>query len=161
MSNNQASNMTQDEQWMQRALVLAAKAEDLGEVPVGALVVLDDTIIGEGYNQPISECDPTAHAEIIALRQASKTLGNYRLNNATLYVTLEPCSMCAGAMVHSRIKRLVFGATEPKAGAAMSQQRFFEHEWVNHRVEVDGGVCQAACSDLLKTFFAKRRSAKR
>src|SRR3990167_11165131 len=108
------------QRWMQRALTLAKQAEKIGEVPVGAVLVFNDEIIGEGYNQPISQCDPTAHAEMIALRQGAKTLGNYRLLGTTLYVTLEPCVMCAGAMVHARISRLVFGAKDPKVGAIIS-----------------------------------------
>jgi tRNA(adenine34) deaminase len=131
--------------WMKKALVLAKKAEQKGEVPVGAILVLDNKIIGKGYNCPISTNDPTAHAEIIVLRKASKKLENYRLLNTTLYVTLEPCSMCMGAMVHARIKRLVFGAHDAKLGR------------VNHKIELTGDVLANDSSELLKQFFRERR----
>lgn len=150
-----------DQQWMQQALEQAQLAEAEGEVPVGAIVVLDQQIIGKGYNRPIGSCDPTAHAEIQALRAAAAAVSNYRLVQATLYVTLEPCSMCAGAIVHSRIQRLVFGANEPKAGVAGSQQNFFESPWLNHRVEVTQGVLASECSQRLKDFFASRRAAQK
>ncbi len=145
--------------FMQRALALAAQAAALGEVPVGALVVRDGKIVGEGFNRPIVEHDPTAHAEIIALRAAAKNLGNYRLPGTTLYVTIEPCTMCAGAMVHARIQRLVYGAPEPKSGVVESNSNLFKGEHLNHQVEVEGGVLGEQCGILLKDFFKRRRMA--
>ncbi|MGB0224584.1 MAG: tRNA adenosine(34) deaminase TadA [Marinobacterium sp.] len=150
-----------DQYWMRQALELAAQAGEHNEVPVGAIVVLDDQVIGRGFNRPISGCDPSAHAEIQALRDAANRLENYRLVDATLYVTIEPCSMCAGAIVHSRIKRLVFGALEPKAGVATSQAQFFDQPWLNHRVELQGGVLADECSSIISDFFARRRDEKR
>ncbi len=148
--------------YMQRAIELAARAEQLNEVPVGALVVSDQgEIIGEGWNQPISSSDPTAHAEIIALRKAAEFLGNYRLNNATLYVTLEPCTMCCGALIHSRIKQVVYGATEPKAGAVDSHLQLLNLDHTNHRVDVIAGVCGEECSGQLSRFFQRRRQEKK
>ncbi|WP_404362093.1 tRNA adenosine(34) deaminase TadA [Marinobacter sp.] len=147
----------EDEYWMQRALTLAESGGRGGEVPVGAIVVLDGREIGAGYNAPISQCDPTAHAEIRALRDAARRLGNYRLAGATLYVTLEPCTMCAGALVHSRISRLVFGALEPKAGAIVSSNRILEDSAMNWRVAVTGGVLSSSCGHLLSEFFSRRR----
>uniref|UniRef100_UPI002E0E264B tRNA adenosine(34) deaminase TadA n=1 Tax=Marinobacterium lutimaris TaxID=568106 RepID=UPI002E0E264B len=150
-----------DEHWMEKALDLAERAAELNEVPVGALVVLDGRVIGEGWNQPISGCDPTAHAEILALRDAASRVGNYRLVGADLYVTIEPCSMCAGAIVHARIRRVVFGASEPKAGVVCSQGSFFDQSWLNHRVLWQGGVLAQRCSDRISEFFARRREQKR
>lgn len=150
-----------DELFMERALTLAKLAADAGEVPVGAVVVLNGEVIGEGYNQPISSSDPTAHAELVALRQAARSIKNYRLVDAELYVTLEPCSMCAGAMIHARIKRVIFGTPEPKAGVLVSRQNFFEQPWFNHRVECRGPVMEDACSEVLSKFFRKRRENKR
>jgi tRNA(adenine34) deaminase len=147
-----------DTYWMQHALVLASKAEALGEVPVGAVVVLDDEIIGEGWNRPITDHDPTAHAEIMALRDAALALQNYRLPGATLYVTIEPCTMCAGAIVHSRIKRVVFAATESKAGAVVSHSQVFDSESINHQVQYLGGVCDDAAGGLIQAFFKRRRA---
>lgn len=155
------SSMSADEYWMQQAFKLAQKAEAESEIPVGALVVLDGKIIGEGYNSPIHRCDPTAHAEIQAIRDACATMNNYRLPEATLYVTLEPCSMCAGAIVHSRIARVVYAATEPKSGVIESQQRFFEHAFLNHRVEAQGGVLAEQASAQLSNFFQYRREQKK
>jgi tRNA(adenine34) deaminase len=146
-----------DKAWMQQALLLAQQAEAADEVPVGALVVFKDEIIGRGFNQPISACDPTAHAEVVAMRDAAKVIGNYRLKDATLYVTIEPCSMCAGALVHSRIGRVVFGATEPRAGAVVSQAHFLDAPYLNHRVVYEGGVCAKECGELVSSFFARRR----
>jgi tRNA(adenine34) deaminase len=148
-----------DEQFMQHALALARQAQQQGEVPVGAVLVLNNEIIGEGYNQLIQRNDPTAHAEILALRQGAERLNNYRLPDTTLYVTIEPCSMCAGAMVHARISRLVYGATEPKAGVAKSRGRFFEQDFLNHRVDIQGGLLAVPCSDLLTAFFRQKRQA--
>lgn len=152
---------SQDQAWMQKALDLADKAEALGEVPVGAVVVLKGEIIGQGYNCPISQHDPSAHAEIQALRDAAKHIGNYRLADAELYVTLEPCSMCAGAIVHARIKRVVYAATEPKSGVVCSQQQFFQQSFLNHQVEVLGGVLAEQASSKLSQFFKQRRLAKK
>lgn len=142
---------------MTRALELARQARDHGEVPVGAIVVLDGAVIGEGFNQPISLADPSAHAEMQAMRNAAQRLDNYRLLDATLYVTLEPCVMCAGAMVHARIKRLVYGAADPKTGATGSVFNIVQAEQLNHRLEVEGGVMEKECGELLKDFFRKRR----
>lgn len=142
---------------MHEALKLAAKAEDTGEVPVGAVVVLDNEIIGSGWNQPVTAHDPSAHAEIIAIRNAGTHLENYRLCNATLYVTLEPCTMCAGAMVHARIKRLVYGAKDPKTGAAGSVFNVLQSELLNHRVDISGGILAGECSKMLQKFFRDRR----
>lgn len=146
---------------MRRAQVLAARAAELGEVPVGALVVLDGEVIGEGWNRPISGHDPTAHAEIMALRQAAERLGNYRLVGAELYVTIEPCTMCAGAIIHARIARVVFGATEPKAGAVVSNGCVFDQAWVNHRPAYQGGVLAEFCSRQISDFFRLRRAQKK
>jgi tRNA(adenine34) deaminase len=143
--------------WLRHALQLAEQARTAGEVPVGAVLVREEKIIGEGWNQPISARDPTAHAEIIALRQGAQFLDNYRLLNTTLYVTLEPCAMCAGAMVHARISRLVFGATDPRAGAAGSVFNIIEEKKLNHQVIYLGGVLGAECSALLKNFFQAKR----
>lgn len=152
---------SQDEQWMEQALALAERAAELDEVPVGAVVVLDGEMVGEGWNHPISGTDPTAHAEIMALRDAAARVGNYRLTNADLYVTIEPCSMCAGAIVHARIRRVVFGATEPKAGVVCSRGEFFEQSWLNHRVLWQGGVLAERCSERISEFFTRRREQKR
>lgn len=146
-----------DEEWMQHALRLARRAAEAGEVPVGAVLVKDGAIIGEGWNHPISGHDPTAHAEIGALRAGAAVLGNYRLVNTTLYVTLEPCVMCAGAIVHARVKRLVFGASDPKTGAAGSVFDIFTSGKVNHMVEVEGGLLAEECGRLLTEFFRQRR----
>jgi tRNA(adenine34) deaminase len=143
--------------YMRRALDLARCGEAEGEVPVGAVVVADGRILAETWNRPVSLDDPTAHAEILALRAAGEALGNYRLAGATLYVTLEPCAMCAGAMVHARIARLVYGASDPKAGAAGSVFELLRAPALNHRVEVTGGVLAAECGELLRAFFQARR----
>jgi tRNA(adenine34) deaminase len=147
----------QDEYWMKQALELAFKAQVSGEVPVGAVLIAEGRIIGKGWNQPISSHDPTAHAEIIALRQGASFLKNYRLINTTLYVTLEPCAMCAGAMIHARIKRLVFGAFDPKTGAAGSVMNLLQDNKLNHRVDCQGGVLSELSGNLLKDFFLARR----
>jgi tRNA(adenine34) deaminase len=146
-----------DEDFMRHALGLARRAQDEGEVPVGAVVVLDEKVIGEGWNRPISASDPTAHAEIQAMRAAASTRKNYRLVGATLYVTLEPCAMCVGAMFHARIRRVVFGAADPKTGAAGSTLNLFEEKRLNHHALVQGGVLAAECGALLSDFFASRR----
>ncbi|WP_159566880.1 tRNA adenosine(34) deaminase TadA [Budvicia diplopodorum] len=146
-----------DEYWMRYALELAKKADNEGEIPVGAVLILDNEIIGEGWNRPIGKHDPTAHAEIMALQQGGGALQNYRLLNTTLYVTLEPCVMCAGAMVHSRIQRLVYGAKDLKTGAAGSLLDVLGHPGMNHQVEVISGVLADACSAYLSDFFKRRR----
>lgn len=150
--------MDADAHYMQRALELADGAEGEGEVPVGALVVLDGAIVGEGWNRPIAGCDPTAHAEVEALRAAARSIGNYRLGGATLYVTIEPCTMCAGALVHARIARLVYGAPEPRAGAVVSASRALETPGLNHRVEVTSGVLADAAARKVRDFFRNRRA---
>jgi len=142
---------------MQHALGLAARAEALGEVPVGAVVVLEGEIIGEGWNQPITACDPTAHAEVMALRAAAKQQGNYRLPEAELFVTIEPCTMCAGAIIHSRVRRVVFAATEPKAGAVVSNANVFDQEGMNHSVNYRSGVCELEATTQIQAFFKRRR----
>lgn len=146
-----------DEIFMSRALDLAREAERAGEVPVGAVIVKDGVIVGEGWNRPISTSDPTAHAEIIALRAAAQNLGTYRLLDTTLYVTLEPCPMCAGAMVHARVKRLVYAATDPRAGAAGTVFNIIQHPALNHRLECEAGVMAQECGALLRGFFVARR----
>lgn len=146
-----------DEQWMREALAEARRARGRGEVPVGAVVVLGGAVVGRGGNRPIQGADPTAHAEIVALREAARAVGNYRLTGAALYVTVEPCLMCAGALVHARIARLVFGAAEPRAGAVRSIMRVLDHPALNHRVEVAGGVLESECTALMRSFFAERR----
>lgn len=146
-----------DEDFMRHALELARRGQGEGEVPVGAVVVLEERIIGEGWNRPIAASDPTAHAEIQAMRAAAATLRNYRLLGATLYVTLEPCAMCVGAMFHARIRRVVFGAADPKTGAAGSTVNLFEERRLNHHTLVQGGVLAAECGALLSGFFASRR----
>ena len=146
-----------DAKFMRQALRLAEIAREDGEVPVGAVVVLGGDVIGEGFNQPIARDDPSAHAEILALRAAAAQIGNYRLQDATLYVTIEPCMMCCGALVHARISRLVFGAREPRAGAVVSNARLLGSPWLNHRAEVSEGVLADECAELMRAFFAARR----
>ncbi|PJG83159.1 tRNA adenosine(34) deaminase TadA [Caviibacterium pharyngocola] len=147
---------------MRYALELSKKAEMIGEIPVGAVLVDEQgEILGEGWNQSILNSDPTAHAEIIALRNAGKKIGNYRLLNTTLYVTLEPCTMCAGAILHSRIKRLVFGAADYKTGAVGSRFHFFDDYKMNHVLEISGGILQEECSRQLSAFFQKRREQQK
>jgi tRNA(adenine34) deaminase len=146
-----------DEKFMRTALELARKAEQAGEVPVGAVVVADGQIIGRGANEPIASSDPTAHAEIQALRQAAQHVGNYRLPGASLYVTLEPCPMCAGAMVHARIERLIYGCSDPRSGAAGSLFDLVNSDELNHRVRAEGGVLEGESRELLQAFFRARR----
>ncbi|NVK22939.1 MAG: tRNA adenosine(34) deaminase TadA [Kangiellaceae bacterium] len=148
---------SQDHQFMQRAFELAAIAENNGEVPVGAVLVKDDLIIGEGFNQPILTHDPTAHAEIIALRDAGQQVQNYRLVNTTLYVTLEPCAMCAMALVHARVTRVVYAAADPRTGAAGSVLNLLDNSSFNHQCELQSGLLQEECSAQLKTFFKRKR----
>jgi tRNA(adenine34) deaminase len=150
-----------DAAWMQQALAQAQIAAERDEVPVGAVLVdAAGDLIAAGHNQPISACDPSAHAEIVVLRAAAQKLGNYRLPDTTLYVTLEPCTMCVGALVHARVGRLVYGAAEPKTGAIESAQRLFETGKFNHQPELKAGVLANECSALLSQFFAKKRSAR-
>jgi tRNA(adenine34) deaminase len=150
-------NAASDEAWMRYAIRLAQRAERQGEVPVGAVVVKDERCIAEGWNIPITSHDPTAHAEVVALRGAGIQVANYRLNDATLYVTLEPCVMCLGAMSHARIKRLVFGAYDLKRGAVCNALSLTDASFLNHRISWDGGVLEAECSEMLRDFFKARR----
>ena len=150
-----------DEYWMQQALILAGRAAAAGEVPVGAVLVQADELLAEGWNQPIAAHDPTAHAEVMALRAAGQSLGNYRLADTTLYVTLEPCLMCVGAIVHARVSRLVFGAFDPKSGAVTTCLQGFEAPGLNHRVRATGGVLAEECGNILKAFFRERRQGGR
>ncbi|RYY02423.1 MAG: tRNA adenosine(34) deaminase TadA [Gammaproteobacteria bacterium] len=146
-----------DEKYMRRAIELAQQGEAVGEVPVGAVIVCNDEVVGEGFNQPITSHDPTAHAEVVALRDAAKSIQNYRVIDSTLYVTLEPCTMCVGALIHARISRLVFGTTEPKAGAVVSQSQLLDASYFNHRIEMQGGVLAEECQHQLSDFFRRRR----
>ncbi|MFT6655661.1 MAG: tRNA(adenine34) deaminase [Marinomonas primoryensis] len=150
-----------DEVWMRHALALASSADERNEVPVGAVIVRDGVVVGEGFNQPITSSDPTAHAEIIALRQAAQAVANYRLLGATLYVTVEPCAMCAGAIIHSRIARVVYATSEPKAGAVCSHLQLFDQPQMNHKVVWQGGVLASEASSLVQAFFTRRREEKR
>lgn len=150
-----------DRYWMQYAIDAAGQAAILGEVPVGALIVRDQEVLAVAHNQPIKTSDPTAHAEIVALREACRRTNNYRLPGATLYVTIEPCSMCAAALVHARVARLVFGAPEPKAGAIVSAQQLLDAPFLNHRVAYHGGCEAEACRTLMQTFFQRRRQQHR
>jgi tRNA(adenine34) deaminase len=142
---------------MQEAIRAAQRALDAGEVPVGAVVVCGDKIVGQGWNRNLTDSDPTAHAEIVALREAGATVGNHRLGDCELFVTIEPCAMCAGAMVHARLRRLVYGADDPKAGAVHSVLEVLNHPRLNHQMEVRGGVLAGQCAELLQSFFRSRR----
>lgn len=153
--NDQASHY---EEWMRQALTLAARAGESGEVPVGALVIVDGAVVGEGWNQPIATSDPTAHAEIVAMRAAARHVKNYRLSGATLVVTVEPCLMCVGAMVHARIGTVVYGTTEPRAGALGSAIAAHDTPGLNHRLTAVGGVLADECRALIQTFFKERRA---
>lgn len=155
--NSVRMSIEDDIRWMRRALDLAGEAERAGEVPVGAVLVLDHQVIADSHNSPIQLNDPTAHAEILALRRGASRLNNYRLLNTTLYVTLEPCLMCAGAMVHARVKRLVYGAADPRTGVAKSVERVFEKPYLNHRVEVTSGILHEDCGLILSQFFQAKR----
>ena len=148
-----------DERWMQEAVAEATKAEAAGEVPVGAVVVVDGRVIARGSNRNLLASDPTAHAEILALREAGRAVGNHRLLGATLYCTVEPCAMCAGAMIHARLHRLVYGVDDPKAGAAGSVLAVLNHPSLNHRMEVTRGVLAGRCGELLQAFFRARRES--
>ena len=145
-------------EFMRAALAEAKAAADAGEVPIGAVAVLNGEIVGRGQNRVLRDLDPTAHAEIVAMREAAKSLGNYRLTECELFVTLEPCAMCAGAMIHARLKRLVYGARDPKAGAAGSVLEVLNHPRLNHQMEVTAGVLEVECGDLLREFFRQRRA---
>ena len=157
MSDDLINHDETHQKWMSHALMLAKRSQDEGEVPVGAVLVKGDELIAEGWNRPIESHDPTAHAEILALRAAGQALGNYRLPDTTLYVTLEPCTMCAGAMIHARVENLVFGASEHRTGVAGSVIDVFQQEFHFHNVSVTSGVMQDECSQLLKDFFKARR----
>jgi tRNA(adenine34) deaminase len=146
-----------DELWMEEALRCAQRALETGEVPVGAVVLCDGRVVGRGWNRNISDSDPSAHAEIVALREAGAAVGNHRLGQCELFVTIEPCAMCAGAMVHARLRRLVYGADDPKAGAVHSVMQLLNHPELNHRIEVRGGVLAGRSAELLRTFFRDRR----
>lgn len=150
-----------DQTFMNIALEQAQLAYDDGEVPVGAVVVIADKVVGRGYNKPISSLDPSAHAEVVALRDAAKNIGNYRLSGATLYVTVEPCAMCAGCLVHSRIERLVYATTEPKSGVVESAMTFLESDFLNHKVKVCSGVLAQDAADIMSSFFKMRREGKK
>jgi tRNA(adenine34) deaminase len=148
---------TTDELWMEEALRCAQRAAEVGEVPVGAVVVCGSKIVGQGWNRNLTDSDPTAHAEIVALREAGAAIGNHRLGDCELFATIEPCAMCAGAMVHARLKRLVYGADDPKAGAVHSVLQVLNHPQLNHTMEVRGGVLAGRCAELLQGFFKSRR----
>jgi tRNA(adenine34) deaminase len=160
-ANDERPTSVSDEFWMEEALSAAQRALEAGEVPVGAVVVHAGEIIGRGWNRNITDSDPTAHAEIIALRQAGSKLGNYRLEDCELFATIEPCAMCAGALVHARIKRLVYGADDPKAGAIRSVMEVLNHPQLNHRIDIRGGVLGGRCAELLQSFFRGRRAEGR
>jgi tRNA(adenine34) deaminase len=150
-----------DETFMREALALARQAGESGEVPVGAVLVKDGAVVGRGYNRPVSGRDPTAHAEVVALREAAARIGNYRLGDCELFVTLEPCAMCAGAIMHARVKRVVYGATDPKSGACGSVVNLFADDRLNHHAAVVGGVLSNEAAQLLLEFFAARREVSR
>jgi tRNA(adenine34) deaminase len=156
-AQRQATNDPSDELWMQEALRCAHRALEMDEVPVGAIVVCDSKIVGRGWNSNITDSDPTAHAEIVALREAGATIGNQRLGDCELFVTIEPCTMCAGALVHARIKRRVYGSDDPKAGAVRSVMQVLNHPQLNHKLEVRSGVLAGRSAELLQTFFKNRR----
>jgi tRNA(adenine34) deaminase len=158
---NDNSTPVSDELWMEEALRVAQRARDAGEVPVGAIVVRAGKIVGRGRNRNLTDVDPTAHAEILALREAGARVGNHRLGDCELFATIEPCAMCAGAMVHARLKRLVYGADDPKAGAVHSVLQVLNHPKLNHQMEISRGVLAARCGDLLQSFFRQRREEKK
>jgi tRNA(adenine34) deaminase len=157
MRSDSASTAVSDELWMEEALRCAQRALEAGEVPVGAVVICEGRIVGRGWNRNISDRDPTAHAEILALREAGATVRNHRLGDCDLFVTIEPCAMCAGAIVHARIKRLVYGADDPKAGAVRSVLQVVNHPQLNHKIEVQSGILAGRSSELLQDFFRNRR----
>ncbi|MFZ9035827.1 MAG: tRNA adenosine(34) deaminase TadA [Francisellaceae bacterium] len=155
--NLKIATVEQQRQWMEQAIAAAMEAEKIGEVPVGAVVVKDNELVASGFNQMISLNDPSAHAEIIAMRKAGRKLQNYRLVDCDIFITLEPCMMCLGAMVHARIRHVYFGAFEPKAGVLCSNPGFHGLSFLNHRLEMSGGVLESKCSELLSAFFRRRR----
>lgn len=155
------STNSDHEIFMQRALELAAEAEKEGEVPVGAVLVKDGQIIGEGWNRPIVSHDPTAHAEVVAMRNAAESDQNYRLTGSTMYVTIEPCTMCVGAMIHARVAEVIFGAVEPRAGAVCSHLKLLENDHYNHRISWQGGVLAEQCREIISGFFRKKRNAQK
>ena len=157
MPANDQRPMNSDELWMEEALRSAQRALEAGEVPVGAVVVLGGEIVGRGWNRNLIDSDPTAHAEIVALREAGANVGNHRLGEGELFVTIEPCAMCAGAVVHARLKRLVYGADDPKAGAVHSVMAVVNHPELNHQMQVQGGVLAGRCAEVLQSFFRERR----
>jgi tRNA(adenine34) deaminase len=157
LSDNNQTPPTTDELWMEEALRAAQRALEAGDVPVGAVVIHNGEIVGRGWNRNVADADPTAHAEIVALRAAGKSLGNHRLGDCELFVTIEPCAMCAGALVHARLKRLVYGAADPKAGAVRSVVQVLNHPSLNHRMEVQSGVLAGRSAELLQEFFRSRR----
>jgi tRNA(adenine34) deaminase len=161
MTNDKQATKADDEFWMEEALRAAQRALEAGEVPVGAVVIHGGKIVGRGWNRNLTSCDPTAHAEVIALREAGANLGNHRLGDCELFVTIEPCPMCAGALVHARVKRLIYGADDPKAGAVHSVMEVLNHPRLNHRTEVRGGVLAGRSAELLQSFFRNRRSEGR
>jgi tRNA(adenine34) deaminase len=156
-TNDERTTTISDELWMEEALRAAQRALEMGEVPVGAVVVCDGKIVGRGWNRNIADQDPSAHAEILALREAGSNLSNHRLGDCELFVTIEPCAMCAGALVHARLKRLVYGADDPKAGAIHSVMEVVNHPKLNHQMEIRGGVLAGRCRDLMQEFFRSRR----
>ena len=161
MTNDKQATKADDEFWMEEALRAAQRALEAGEVPVGAVVIHAGKIVGRGWNRNLTSCDPTAHAEVIALREAGANLGNHRLGDCELFVTIEPCPMCAGALVHARVKRLIYGADDQKAGAVHSVMEVLNHPRLNHRTEVRGGVLAGRSAELLQSFFRSRRSEGR
>jgi len=158
VSSSNGSHSAGDELWMHEAIRAAQRALEIGEVPVGAVVVCGGKIIARGFNRNIGDSDPTAHAELVALREAAAAVGNHRLGGCDLFVTIEPCAMCAGAMVHARIRRLVYGADDAKAGAVHSVMRVLNHPSLNHRIQVEGGILAGRCQELLQEFFRVRRT---
>jgi tRNA(adenine34) deaminase len=158
IDEHSVDNLQTDELWMQEALRAAQRALEAGEVPIGAVVVLEGKIVGRGFNRNIADSDPTAHAEVVALREAGAAIGNHRLSDCELFATIEPCAMCAGALVHARIRRLVYGADDPKAGAVHSVMRVVNHPSLNHQMEVRGGVLAGKCAELVQEFFRARRA---
>jgi tRNA(adenine34) deaminase len=157
MANDHRPTIGSDELWMEEALRSAQRALGAGEVPVGAVIISDGQIVGRGWNRNLTDSDPTAHAEIVALREAGKNLGNHRLGDCELFVTIEPCAMCAGAMIQARLKRLIYGADDPKAGAIRSVMQVLNHPQLNHRMQVRGGVLAGRSAELLQEFFRRRR----
>jgi tRNA(adenine34) deaminase len=156
-----ADGLSNDELWMEEALRSAQRAFEAGEVPIGAVVVCQNEIVGRGWNSNLTNSDPTAHAEMMALRDAGKNVGNHRLSDCELFATIEPCAMCAGALVHARIKRLIYGADDAKAGAVHSVMQVLNHPKLNHQMEVRGGVLASRCANLLQEFFRQRRVEKK